>query len=69
MIESAEALFGRERLAGNILHFARVLRAAGLPIGLQLVGPPWAEDRLLAVAAAYENATAWHNRRPAEGSA
>ena len=33
MIESAEALFGRERLAGNILHFARVLRAAGLPIG------------------------------------
>jgi len=33
MIASAEALFGRERLAGNILHFARVLRAAGLPIG------------------------------------
>jgi uncharacterized protein with von Willebrand factor type A (vWA) domain len=33
MIASTEALFGRERLAGNILHFARVLRAAGLPIG------------------------------------
>ncbi|HEY7944352.1 MAG TPA: VWA domain-containing protein [Casimicrobiaceae bacterium] len=26
-------LFGREKLAGNILQFARVLRAAGLPIG------------------------------------
>ena len=33
MTASTEALFGRERLAGNILHFARVLRAAGLPIG------------------------------------
>jgi uncharacterized protein with von Willebrand factor type A (vWA) domain len=26
-------LFGRERLADNILHFCRVLRAAGLPVG------------------------------------
>jgi uncharacterized protein with von Willebrand factor type A (vWA) domain len=25
--------FGRERLAENIMHFARVLRAAGLPVG------------------------------------
>ncbi|HEY2862846.1 MAG TPA: VWA domain-containing protein [Casimicrobiaceae bacterium] len=33
MTEPAESLFGRARLAGNILHFARVLRAAGLPIG------------------------------------
>ena len=33
MTASAETLFGRERLAGNILHFARVLRGAGLPIG------------------------------------
>ena len=33
MSESTESLFGRGRLAANILHFARVLRAAGLPIG------------------------------------
>ena len=33
MRASTEPLFGRARLAGNILHFARVLRAAGLPIG------------------------------------
>jgi uncharacterized protein len=26
-------MFGRERLAENIMHFARVLRAAGLPVG------------------------------------
>ncbi len=33
MSASLEPLFGRARLADNILHFARVLRAAGLPIG------------------------------------
>jgi uncharacterized protein with von Willebrand factor type A (vWA) domain len=33
MTASLEPLFGRARLADNILHFARVLRAAGLPIG------------------------------------
>jgi hypothetical protein len=33
MTEQADSLFGRARLAGNILYFARVLRAAGLPIG------------------------------------
>ena len=34
--------------------------AAGLPIGLQLVAPPYAEARLVAVAAAVE---AWVSRR------
>jgi uncharacterized protein with von Willebrand factor type A (vWA) domain len=29
----AGRLFGRERLSENILHFCRVLRAAGLPVG------------------------------------
>jgi aspartyl-tRNA(Asn)/glutamyl-tRNA(Gln) amidotransferase subunit A len=37
---------------------------SGLPIGLQLVAPAWGEELLLAVAAAYENATEWHKRRP-----
>jgi aspartyl-tRNA(Asn)/glutamyl-tRNA(Gln) amidotransferase subunit A len=37
---------------------------AGLPIGLQLSGPPWAEQRVLAVAQAFEQATDWHARRP-----
>lgn len=36
----------------------------GLPVGLQLIGPRWAEARLLAIALAYEGATAWHKRRP-----
>jgi aspartyl-tRNA(Asn)/glutamyl-tRNA(Gln) amidotransferase subunit A len=37
----------------------------GLPLGLQLVGQPWADRVLLQAAAAYERATAWHERHPA----
>jgi Asp-tRNA(Asn)/Glu-tRNA(Gln) amidotransferase A subunit family amidase len=36
----------------------------GLPIGLQIIGPHWAEARVLQVAHAYEQATAWHKRKP-----
>jgi aspartyl-tRNA(Asn)/glutamyl-tRNA(Gln) amidotransferase subunit A len=35
---------------------------AGLPIGLQIAGPPHAEARVLALAHAYEQATEWHKR-------
>ena len=37
----------------------------GLPIGLQIAGPHWAEARVLQLALAYEQATAWHKRTPA----
>jgi aspartyl-tRNA(Asn)/glutamyl-tRNA(Gln) amidotransferase subunit A len=37
---------------------------AGLPIGLQIIGPHWGEARVLQVAHAYEQATAWHRRQP-----
>lgn len=37
----------------------------GLPMGLQLVARPWAEERLLACGAAYQRVTDWHRRRPA----
>jgi aspartyl-tRNA(Asn)/glutamyl-tRNA(Gln) amidotransferase subunit A len=39
---------------------------AGLPIGLQIAGPAFAEAGILAVARAYEAASAWHGRRPPE---
>jgi len=39
----------------------------GLPIGLQIAGPRFAEGRVLAVAHAYQQATDWHTRRPALG--
>jgi aspartyl-tRNA(Asn)/glutamyl-tRNA(Gln) amidotransferase subunit A len=35
----------------------------GLPIGLQIAGPPWREDLVLRLAHAYEQTTAWHKRR------
>ncbi len=35
-----------------------------LPIGMQLVAPPWAEDRLLRAAYAYEQAAGWYMHRP-----
>jgi aspartyl-tRNA(Asn)/glutamyl-tRNA(Gln) amidotransferase subunit A len=38
--------------------------AGGLPIGLQLQAPPFAEERLLRAAHMYQQATDWHQRRP-----
>jgi aspartyl-tRNA(Asn)/glutamyl-tRNA(Gln) amidotransferase subunit A len=37
---------------------------AGLPIGLQISGAPWAEAKVLALAKVYEQDTQWHTRRP-----
>jgi aspartyl-tRNA(Asn)/glutamyl-tRNA(Gln) amidotransferase subunit A len=37
---------------------------AGLPVGLQLIGPHWSEARLLSIAFAFEQATEWHKRHP-----
>lgn len=36
----------------------------GLPIGLMIAGPRFAEGKVLALAAAYQRATLWHERRP-----
>jgi aspartyl-tRNA(Asn)/glutamyl-tRNA(Gln) amidotransferase subunit A len=36
----------------------------GLPVGLQLVGPPFSEPLLLALASAYQRATDHHTKRP-----
>lgn len=39
----------------------------GLPIGLQVIGKPFQEAQILALAYAYEQATDWHMRRPPLG--
>ncbi|KKW36689.1 MAG: Glutamyl-tRNA(Gln) amidotransferase subunit A, partial [Candidatus Peribacteria bacterium GW2011_GWB1_54_5] len=36
----------------------------GLPIGLQIMGPQWQEERILKIAYAYEQAAEWHERKP-----
>ncbi len=38
--------------------------ATGLPVGLQLAGPPLGEQLLLALAHGYQQDTDWHKRRP-----
>jgi aspartyl-tRNA(Asn)/glutamyl-tRNA(Gln) amidotransferase subunit A len=38
--------------------------AAGLPLGLQIVGRPFDEGTILRIAHAYEQASGWHHRRP-----
>ena len=40
------------------------LTAAGLPVGLQIIGQPFQEAGLLAIAHAYEQAHDWHTRHP-----
>jgi aspartyl-tRNA(Asn)/glutamyl-tRNA(Gln) amidotransferase subunit A len=40
------------------------MTAGGLPIGLQLMGAPFAEADLLRAARAYEEATQWHDLKP-----
>jgi aspartyl-tRNA(Asn)/glutamyl-tRNA(Gln) amidotransferase subunit A len=39
--------------------------SSGLPIGVQISGPHFGEQTVLALAHAYEQATDWHTRRPA----
>jgi aspartyl-tRNA(Asn)/glutamyl-tRNA(Gln) amidotransferase subunit A len=39
--------------------------ASGLPIGLQISGPPGGDARVLALAHAYQRQTGWHLRHPA----
>ena len=43
------------------------LTKSGLPIGLQLIAPAFAEDNLLRTARVFEAATDWHTRRPGLG--
>ncbi|MCC2277362.1 amidase, partial [Streptomyces sp. ET3-23] len=36
----------------------------GLPVGLQIVGPRWADERVIAAAAAYERLRPWYHHYP-----
>ncbi|NLT27534.1 MAG: Asp-tRNA(Asn)/Glu-tRNA(Gln) amidotransferase subunit GatA, partial [Dehalococcoidales bacterium] len=38
--------------------------ADGLPIGLQVIGKPFAEETILKVAHAYQQVTDWHKQKP-----
>lgn len=36
----------------------------GLPVGMQLIGPQWSEEKLISIAQAYEENTDWHKKKP-----
>lgn len=60
--------------AGNLaglpaIFFPCGLGTDGLPVGLQLVGPPFSEPLLLALVDAYQRETGHHLRRPPEPGA
>ncbi|MBN1191569.1 MAG: Asp-tRNA(Asn)/Glu-tRNA(Gln) amidotransferase subunit GatA [Dehalococcoidales bacterium] len=38
--------------------------ARGLPIGMQIIGKPFAEETILKIAYAFQQATDWHKQRP-----
>ena len=62
---NAETLGGPANAAGLPgLCVPNGFDADGLPTGLNLVGRAFGEDRVLAVAKAYQAATDWHDRHP-----
>jgi aspartyl-tRNA(Asn)/glutamyl-tRNA(Gln) amidotransferase subunit A len=44
--------------------FARTEEGRELPIGMQLLGKPLDEERILQIAHGYEGSTEWHKKRP-----
>jgi aspartyl-tRNA(Asn)/glutamyl-tRNA(Gln) amidotransferase subunit A len=36
----------------------------GLPVGLQVIGPQWGEQKIFNVGYAFQQATDWHKKRP-----
>jgi Asp-tRNA(Asn)/Glu-tRNA(Gln) amidotransferase A subunit family amidase len=59
------SMSGASNLAGLPAVFFPVgVGTDGLPVGLQLIGPPFSEHLLIALASAYQRATEHHRRRP-----
>jgi aspartyl-tRNA(Asn)/glutamyl-tRNA(Gln) amidotransferase subunit A len=68
--DAGVALFARNTRPFNAYGLPAVsvpcgIAKSGLPIGLQIVGPPWGEESVLRLAHAFEQATDWQTRRPA----
>lgn len=66
---AAEVSLIRNTLPFNVLGIPAIsvpcgFSRAGLPIGMQIIGPRLGEARVLALAHAYEQATEWHRREP-----
>jgi aspartyl-tRNA(Asn)/glutamyl-tRNA(Gln) amidotransferase subunit A len=69
--ERVETMWALSRLTrpANLTGFPAIsvpcgFTQGGLPIGLQLIGRPFAEATILQIAHTYEQETTWHQRRP-----
>ncbi len=68
-LRTREILMLRNTRPFNILGLPTISVPCGftkndLPIGMQITGAPWAEEKVLQLAHAYEQQTPWHARRP-----
>jgi aspartyl-tRNA(Asn)/glutamyl-tRNA(Gln) amidotransferase subunit A len=68
-LRTKEVLTSRNTRPFNLLGLPTIsvpcgFTSEGLPIGMQIAGPPGGEATVLRLAYAYELATEWHNRRP-----
>jgi aspartyl-tRNA(Asn)/glutamyl-tRNA(Gln) amidotransferase subunit A len=56
--------------AGNLAGLPALVLPCGfadnLPVAVQLVGPPWSENTLIAVGKEFQTRTDWHKRKPPE---
>jgi aspartyl-tRNA(Asn)/glutamyl-tRNA(Gln) amidotransferase subunit A len=68
--ENALSLLSRLTRPFNICGYPTVsvpcgFTSSGMPIGMQIAGRPFEDAAVLRAAHAYEQATEWHERRPA----
>ena len=64
----APAGFGAIIPAGNLAGLPALVLPCGfadnMPVAIQLVGPPWSENTLLALGKEFQTRTDWHKRKP-----
>jgi len=56
-------------MVGNLLGLPAIFlpvgtTITGLPVGIQVVGPPYADESLLSIGETFQTATSWHRARP-----
>jgi aspartyl-tRNA(Asn)/glutamyl-tRNA(Gln) amidotransferase subunit A len=61
--------FFHHSIVANVTGLPAITVACGfdtrlLPIGMQLIGRPWGEDKLLRIADAFQAVTGWHECSP-----
>ena len=58
-------LFSKEGVRGSS-DFVDTPSMDGLPVGLQIIGPQWGEQKIFNVGYAYQQATDWHRKHPGD---